>query len=133
MECRGVHSTGVGILFGFKEIRVECSFVIVQGRIMGADITWGSVKLSVIVVYGPQIPAERNDFFGLVEPHLATNRQVIVGGDFNVELGKGRDTSDIFISSLMARHGLVDEAREVRPQVDGPTWRNSQGLAKCLT
>ena len=122
----GVHSTGVGILFGVKEIRVEDVFTIVQGRIMGADITWGTNKLRVVVVYGPQTQRERQEMFGLVETHLATNRQVIVGGDFNVQLGKGGDTSDIYISNLMARHGLVDGGRMVRPLADGPTWRNSR-------
>ncbi len=128
----GVHSTGVGIVFGVKEIRVEEVFVIVQGRVLGTDITWGTVKLRVIVVYGPQTPTERQEVFGLVEPHFATDRQVIVGGDFNVELGKGGDTSDAVISHLMARHGLVDGGRVVRPQVDGSTWRNSRGIVKRL-
>lgn len=128
----GVHSTGVGILFGVKEIKVDDVFVIVQGRIMGADITWGTGKLRVLVVYGPQTSAERQEMFGLLEPHLATNRQVIVGGDFNVELGKGGDASDLFISHLMARHGLVEGGRSVRPLVDGPTWRNSRGIVRRL-
>ena len=128
----GVHSTGVGILFGVKEIRVESSFVIVQGRILGADISWGPVKMRVVVVYGPQTPAERQDMFGLVEPHLVTNRQVILGGDFNQEIGKGGDSSCTFFSNLMATHGLVDGARVVNPRLDGPTWRNSRGIEKCL-
>lgn len=79
----------MGILFGSKEIMVEASFVIVQGRIMGTDVTWGTVKLRVIVVYGPQSATERKDMIGQVEPHLATSRQVILGGDLNVELGRG--------------------------------------------
>ena len=128
----GVHSTGVGILFGVKEIRVEDVFTIVQGRIMGADITWGTSKLRVIVVYGPQTQRERLEMFELVEPHLATNRQVIVGGDFNVQLGKGGDSSESYISHLMARHGLADGGRMVRPLADGPTWRNSRGTFRRL-
>ena len=128
----GVHSTGVGILFGCREIVVESSFVIVQGRIMGADIKWGTLKLRVIVVYGPQTASERKEMVAQLEPHLATSRQVILGGDFNVELGKGGDTSDVCISNLMAKHGLVDGARVVKPQLTGPTWRNSRGVAKRL-
>lgn len=128
----GVHATGVGILFGSKEIMVEASFVIVQGRIMGTDVTWGTVKLRVIVVYGPQSATERKDMIGQVEPHLATSRQVILGGDLNVELGRGGDTSDVFITNLMAKHGLVDGLKGVKPHALGPTWRNSRGAAKRL-
>lgn len=128
----GVHSTGVGILFGIKEIKVEEVVVISQGRVLGADILWGSLKLRVIVVYGPQTPAERQEVFGLVESYLATNRQVIVGGDFNVELGRGGTTGEQGISSVMNRYGLVDGGRAVLPPVDGPTWRNSRGIVKRL-
>jgi len=128
----GVHSTGVGILFCFKEIRVEDVFVIDQGRAIGADIVWGTRKLRVIVVYGPQSPAERTNLFTLVEPFLVTNRQVIIGGDFNVELGKGGDASDQYISQLMVRCGLADGGKGVKPHIDSPTWRNSRGVAKRL-
>ncbi|KAK1875551.1 putative 149 kDa protein [Dissostichus eleginoides] len=128
----GVHSTGVGILFCFKEIRVEDVFVIDQGRAIGADITWGTRKLRVIVVYGPQSPAERTNLFTSVEPFLVTNRQVIIGGDFNVELGKGGDASDQHISQLMVRCGLVDGGTVVKPHIDSPTWRNSRGMSKRL-
>ncbi|KAK1875550.1 Ribonuclease Z [Dissostichus eleginoides] len=47
-----------------------------SGRAIGADITWGTRKLRVIVVYGPQSPAERTNLFTSVEPFLVTNRQV---------------------------------------------------------
>ncbi|KAF3859140.1 hypothetical protein F7725_021539 [Dissostichus mawsoni] len=119
-------------LFCFKEIRVEDVFVIDQGRAIGADITWGTRKLRVIVVYGPQSPAERTNLFTSVEPFLVTNRQVIIGGDFNVELGKGGDASDQHISQLMVRCGLVDGGKVVKPHIDSPTWRNSRGMAKRL-
>ena len=50
----GVHSSGVGILFGGGGVRVEGSFMISQGRAVGADICVGDLKLRVICVYGPQ-------------------------------------------------------------------------------
>lgn len=128
----GVHSTGVGILFGNRGVGVEETFSIVQGRVMGADISWGAVKLRVIVVYGPQTPAKRKGMFAQVEPYLVTNRQVILGGDFNVELGRGGDDSGEYISKLMANGGLVDGARGVKTQGMGPTWRNTRGTERVL-
>ena len=128
----GVHSTGVGILFGSSTVKVENVVIISQGRVLGADVSWGSLKLRVIVVYGPQTPAEREEVFGLMEPHLVTNRQVIVGGDFNVELGGTGMTRKQYISLLLEGHGLVDGGKAVRPKADGPTWHNSRGVVKRL-
>ncbi|KAJ4931274.1 hypothetical protein JOQ06_025571 [Pogonophryne albipinna] len=50
-----------------------------NGRAIGADIVWGIRKLRVIVVYGPQAPAERTNLFTSVEPFLVTNRQGVLG------------------------------------------------------
>lgn len=78
----GVHSTGVGILFGQREIVVEEVFVVVQGRVVGCDVAWGASKMRVFAIYGSHTSAGRQEMFGLLEPHLGTNRQVIVGGGF---------------------------------------------------
>lgn len=123
----GVHFTGVGILFGRREIVVEEVFVVVQGRMVGCDAAWGANKMRVFAIYGSHTSAGRQEMFALLEPHLGTNRQVIVGGDFNVELGKGLDASDSFISRLMSRHNLVDGGKMARPMIRGPTWHNSRG------
>lgn len=128
----GVHSSGVGILFGNRGVVVEEVFVIEQGRMMGADVRWGVEKLRVIVAYGPQTPAGRKGMFSQAEPYLATSRQIIVGGDYNVEIGQGGDTSGEFITKLLGRGGLVDGARGVRTQGLGPTWRNSRGMERVL-
>ena len=61
-----------------------------------------------------------------------TNRQVIVGGDFNCEVGGGGDTSARKVEELMRVFKLVDGGRAVTPRLDGPTWRNSQGVSRRL-
>ena len=128
----GVYSSGVGILFGYREVRVEETFVVVQGRVVGADISFRGLKLRVFGVYGPQGVVERGDMFEGMIPHLMTNRTVIVGGDFNCELGGGGDTSVKKLETLMKVYKLVDGGRAVTPRMDGPTWRNSQGVSRRL-
>ena len=126
----GVHSSGVGVLFGSKEVRVEEEFVVVQGRVVGADIEYRGFKLRVLVVYCPQGVVERGEMFEAMVPNLVTNRRIIVGGDFNCELGGGGDTSVRKLEAMMKMFKLVDGGRAVAPQLDGPTWRNSRGVSR---
>ncbi|KAK1875552.1 Acidic mammalian chitinase [Dissostichus eleginoides] len=112
----GVHSTGVGILFCFKEIRVEDVFVIDQGRAIGADITWGTRKLRVIVVYGPQSPAERTNLFTSVEPFLVTNRQVFKPEHGSVRAKKARQV----VTGIRDSQGILvtEDGQMVRVATD---------------
>ena len=128
----GVHSSGVGILFGGGGIRVEGSFMISQGRAVGADICVGELKLRVICVYGPQGRVARRELVECVAPHCATNRVLVVGGDFNVELGGTGEVSVAAWRVLFSGHSLVDGGRRTTPHLDGPTWRNSRGVQKRL-
>lgn len=126
----GVHSSGVGVLF--TGIRVEQSFVIEQGRVLGADVQYGSIKLRVIAVYGPQRLSEWEGIWGQIEPHLATNREIIFGGDFNIDLGREKEGRGAHWCKFLSARGLVDGGLSVRPRMDGPTWRNSRGAASRL-
>ena len=76
----GVHSSGVGILFGSWEVRVEEVFVVVQGRAVGADICYRGCKFRVIGLYGPQRVVERGEMFEELVRFCMTNRTIIVGG-----------------------------------------------------
>lgn len=128
----GVHSSGVGILFGTREVKVEGTYVAMQGRVLGVDITLGDFRLRIIGVYGPQTVPERREMVESLAPLCATNRVLIVGGDFNVELGGVGDSSVGAITGLMASHGLVDGGLNTTPALAGPTWRNSRGVERRL-
>lgn len=54
----GVHSSGVGILFGNREVKVEDTFVVMQGRVLGVDVTLRDCRYRLVVVYGPQVAAD---------------------------------------------------------------------------
>ena len=124
----GVHSSGVGILFGSGGVRVEGSFTVMQGRRVGADVSVGASKLRVICVYGPQERLGRGELVAGVAPHLATNRALVVGGDFNFELGGTGEGSAGVWRDLFAGHRLVDGGGRTSPRLDGPTWCNSRGV-----
>lgn len=64
----------------WAEIVVEEVFVVVQGRMVGCDVAWGANKMRVFAIYDSNTSAGRQEIFGLLEPHLGTNRQVIMGG-----------------------------------------------------
>lgn len=126
----GVHSSGVGILFGSGGVRVEGSFTVMQGRGIGADITVGAFKMRVVCVYGPQGRVEMEELVGSLAPHCATNRALVVGGDFNLELGGTGEGSVGAWRALFRGHGLVDGGGRTTPRLDGPTWRNSRGVRR---
>ena len=44
----GVHSTGVGILFGERDFFVENVYTIVQGRVVAADVNFRDLKFRVV-------------------------------------------------------------------------------------
>uniref|UniRef100_A0A8K9V1F6 Reverse transcriptase domain-containing protein n=1 Tax=Oncorhynchus mykiss TaxID=8022 RepID=A0A8K9V1F6_ONCMY len=128
----GVHSTGVGILCGHREVKIENTFVIMQGRVLGIDVKFREARYRLIGVYGPQVAAYRREMVDCLAPLCVTNRHLVIGGDFNIDLGVGGDSSAGAISGLMACHGLVDGGLHTTPAMVGPTWRNSRGVARRL-
>ena len=85
----GVHSSGVGILCGHREVKEEDSFVVMQGRVIGVDVTIRDCKFRLVVVYGPQVVADRREMVDCLTPLCVTNRKLVIGGDFNTDLGRG--------------------------------------------
>ncbi|KAL6476345.1 hypothetical protein MHYP_G00148440 [Metynnis hypsauchen] len=71
----GVHSTGVGILFGDRSFEKVSPFTIVQGRALGVDATWRGQNLRV---YAPVDPSSRIAFLEALAPFCITNRHVVV-------------------------------------------------------
>ncbi|GAA6077017.1 uncharacterized protein LOC121397172, partial [Tachysurus ichikawai] len=120
---------GVGVLFKSFEWEVENVISVVPGRILCVDCTWRGVRCRVIGVYAPCRRGQRRGFFHLLEPLLCTNRLLLVGGDFNVDVDVegGRE-----LAQVMAGAGLVDVYRVVEPQALGHTWCNSRGDAARL-
>ena len=129
---RGVHSTGVGILCGHREVKIENTFVIMQGRVLGIDVKFREARYRLIGVYGPQVAADRREMVDCLAPLCVTNRHLVIGGDFNIDLGVGGDSSAGAITGLMACHGLVDGGLHTTPAMVSPTWRNSRGVARRL-
>ncbi|KAF5892597.1 uncharacterized protein DAT39_017706, partial [Clarias magur] len=64
-----------------------------------------------------------------LEPLLYTNRLVLIGGDFNVDI-EGEGGSEL--AQVMAGAGLVDMYRVVEPDTPGYTWKNSRGHSSRL-
>lgn len=123
----GVHSTGVGILFGRREFKIEQCFSVVQGRVLLVDFVWKGVKFRVTNVYAPSDPVGRKDLFLGLDTILCTNRTLILGGDFNISFDKGRDISLRALSSAIDGFGLCDSFRVVHPSCAGFTWGNTRG------
>ena len=50
----GMHSTGVGILFGDPGVQIEEVFVVMQGRVIGVDFCLRGVEFSVLCLWAPR-------------------------------------------------------------------------------
>ena len=99
----GVHSTGVGILFGERDFFVENVYTIVQGRVVAADVNFRGLKFRVVGAYGPQTAAERREMVDSMAPLMVTNRQLIVGGDFNAVLDGSGDASADYVCTVQTK------------------------------
>ncbi|KAK3545367.1 hypothetical protein QTP70_005979 [Hemibagrus guttatus] len=102
----------------------EAAVSVVPGRLLCVDGTFRGSRFRAIAVYAPCRVGQRRGFFRQLEPLLSTNRFLLVGGDFNVDVeaeGGGE------LAQVVAGAGLVDVYRSVEPQASGHTWRNSRG------
>ncbi|CAB1347335.1 unnamed protein product [Coregonus sp. 'balchen'] len=129
---KGESVWGMGGCTHRGEVKVEGTLVGMQGRVLGVDVTVRDDRYRVIVVYGPQLAAGRREMVDCLAPLCATNRHLVIGGDFNIDIGRGRDSSAGAIAGLMACHGLVDGGLHTAPTMAGPTWRNSRGVEQKL-
>ena len=59
----GVHSTGVGVLFGGWDFTIVSCFSVVQGKVLRVDFDWRGVKFRLVNVYAPADPVGRRELF----------------------------------------------------------------------
>lgn len=78
----GVHSSGVGVLFGCRDFHLSGCFSVVQGRVLVVDAEWRGVHLRFINVYAPVESQGRKDLFLALPDICVTNRIVVLGGGF---------------------------------------------------
>ncbi|KAL7852818.1 hypothetical protein SRHO_G00186030 [Serrasalmus rhombeus] len=123
----GVHSTGVGILFGDRSFEKVSPFTIVQGRALGVDATWRGQNLRVLCVYAPVDPSSHIAFLEALAPFCFTNRHVVVAGDFNINLEGRDDVSVKHFKKLVAGFSLIDGFK-----FPGHTWHNSRGASSRI-
>lgn len=123
----GVHSSGVGILFGNKDFQVRDSFSVVQGRVLVVDALWRGVFFRFINVYAPAEPKGRKALFIALMEVCVTNKVVVLGGDFNVSLEGTGDFSRPYLEEVVQAFMLKDGYRAVEPAREGTTWSNTRG------
>ncbi|KAL6481312.1 hypothetical protein MHYP_G00093920 [Metynnis hypsauchen] len=128
----GVHSTGVGILFGDRSFEKVSPFTVVQGRALGMDATWRGQNLRVLCVYAPVDPSSRIAFLEALAPFCTTNRHVVVAGDFNINLEGRDDVSTKHFKKLVAGFSLIDGFKFCNPGNPGHTWHNSRGASSRI-
>ncbi|KAL7852884.1 hypothetical protein SRHO_G00186690 [Serrasalmus rhombeus] len=128
----GVHSTGVGILFGDRSFEKVSPFTIVQGRALGVDATWRGQNLRVLCVYAPVDPSSHIAFLEALAPFCFTNRHVVVAGDFNINLEGRDDVSVKHLKKLVAGFSLIDGFKFCNPGSPGHTWHNSRGASSRI-
>ncbi|KAL7852802.1 hypothetical protein SRHO_G00185870 [Serrasalmus rhombeus] len=128
----GVHSTGVGILFGDRSFEKVSPFTIAQGRALGVDATWRGQNLRVLCVYAPVDPSSRIAFLEALAPFCYTNRHVVVAGDFNINLEGRDDVSVKHFKKLVAGFSLIDGFKVCNPGNPGHTWHNSRGASSRI-
>lgn len=86
--------------------------------------------MRLVNVYAPSVPSERRGFFSLVEPLLFTNKVVVLGGDFNVDLSRapGCDLGRV-VAGCLLRDAAVEVGGGGPPAA---TWANSRGVSSRL-
>lgn len=85
--------------------------------------------MRVINVYAPSVPAERRGFFELISPLLVSNRQLVLGSDFNVALERALGDA---LGRLMGGALLWDTFKRAGDITAGYTWGNSRGVESRL-
>ena len=133
-----VHADGLGILFKGGGVFIEEFISVVPGRLLCVDVLWGGGKFRLLNVHAPCNISERLGFFKMIPEFLATNRTIILGGDFNVSLEEGvvgsrRDFSVNFLKKeILVKFSLVDCFRACGRGREGFTWENSRGCRRRL-
>ena len=119
---------------------VDVVFAGDRGRLVVADVAVKSFKFRLVVVYAPNIVAEKIPFFCRLVPFLEDSKWLVLMGDWNAildpkidKVGRGarrlgrRESS---LVDLMTRHDLVDRFRLDHLGRKMWTWIDSLPSAK---
>ena len=132
-----VFADGLGFLFK-GGVYIEEFLTIVPGKLLCVDVLWGREAYRLINVHAPCNITERLAFFKLIPDLLATNKRVVLGGDFNFSLDEGvvggrRDFSVLFFKKeVLGKFSLSDCFRACGRTDEGFTWANSRGCRRRL-
>ncbi len=136
-------SSGVGIIvserisYQIDSFRHDC-----DGKLLVLDITIDTKRVRLINVYAPNNPADRVALFQSIEQFLATNRLIILGGDFNCVVNLKLDkiggnlvkeqAGAKILRQWVSDYSLTDIYRSSFPDSVVVTWRNSAGVGSRL-
>ena len=131
---------GVAILLrqqdGIIDIKADT-----HGRILKANVTLHGRVISVMSVYSPNRPHDRENFFSQFETYFDHTEAPIIGGDFNMVTDWNLDrcggtyspTHLYGINSLVkfiTQYNLVDTYRHIYPHKKSFTWSNPSNTVK---
>ena len=134
-------SAGISLLVGRSlGADVDVVFAGDRGRLVVADVAVKSFKFRLVVVYAPNIVAERVSFFRWLAPFLDDTKQLVLMGDWNAildskidKVGQGASRLGRCESSLvglMTHRDLVDRFCLDHPGRGMWTWLDSSPSAK---
>ena len=134
-------SVGVSLLVGRSlDADVNDVFAGDGGRLVEADVAVKSFQFRLVVVYAPNIAAERVSYFYRFVPFLGDSKWLVLMHDWNAiphlkinkvgwrASGLGRCESSLV--GFVARHDLVDRFRLDDPGKEMWTWLDSSPSAK---
>lgn len=95
---------------------IDCYVVDSAGRFIVADVAVGNASYRVVVLYAPNVAAQRTLVFEEIRGYLRTTLQVLLLGDFNCVCSMSdrsgdqvmNDPSAIVLESLLQEFDLVD-------------------------
>lgn len=124
-NCGSSLSRGVAVLVKLHECISDLpdapSAVDADGRVVRVDFSYCNTPMSVLSVYAPN--RGRAAFFESVRAFIPSNRECVIGGDFNCILepmdqtstGLSRFNGSLALKTLMHDHSLVDAYRSLNP------------------
>ena len=101
-----------------------------NGRIVSLLVQCDSVKLNLVNIYAPTVPAERKVFLQTVPSFFFPDSHPLIGGDFNcfdspLDKMGGTVSLDSNFINFKDSCGLRDAWRSLHPRVRKYTWFNS--------